>query len=87
MAGKRLPTSVNLMMHIEVSRYTHDFSSVFTQEDLTNVPEPKKMFQGRSEQKLTELRVSTKEVLIKLDKLKVDKSPGVTIFIQNFYLN
>ena len=52
------------------------FSSVFTQEDLTNVPEPKKMFQGRSEQKLTELRVSTKEVLIKLEKLKVDKSPG-----------
>ena len=49
------------------------FSSVFTQEDLTNVPEPKKMFQGRSEQKLTELRVSTKEVLIKLEKLKVDK--------------
>jgi ribonuclease P/MRP protein subunit RPP40 len=52
------------------------FSSVFTQEDLTNVPEPKIMFQGRSEQKLTELRVSTKEVLIKLEKLKVDKSPG-----------
>ena len=52
------------------------FSSVFTQEDLANVPEPKRMFQGRSEQKLTELRVSTKEVLIKLGKLKVDKSPG-----------
>ena len=63
------------------------FSSVFSQEDLTNVPEPKRMFQGRSEQKLTELRVSTKEVLIKLGKLKVDKSPGVTIFIQNCYLN
>ena len=52
------------------------FSSVFTQEDVSNIPEPKIMFKGDNNEKLTELQVTPKEVLGKLENLKVDKSPG-----------
>ena len=52
------------------------FSSVFTQEDVSNIPEPKILFKGDSNEKLTELKVTPKEVLGKLENLKVDKSPG-----------
>ena len=51
------------------------------------MPEPKHMFKGDSDKKLTELKVTSKEVLGKLEKLKVDKSPGETIFTQNCYTN
>ena len=63
------------------------FSSVFTQEDISNMPESKNMFKEDSNEKLTELKMTPKEVLGKLEKLKVDKSPGETIFTQNCYTN
>ena len=52
------------------------FSSVFTQEDISNIPEPTNMFKGDSNEKLTELKVTPNEVLGKLENFKVDKSPG-----------
>ena len=52
------------------------FSSVFTQEDISNIPEPKNMFKWDSNEKLTELKVTPNVVLEKLENLKVDKSPG-----------
>ena len=49
---------------------------MFTQENISNMPEPKNMFNEDRNEKLTELKVTPKEVLGKLEKLKVDKSPG-----------
>ena len=51
------------------------FSSVFTQKDISNIPEPRNMFKGDSNEKLAELKVTPNEVLGKLKKLIVDKSP------------
>jgi hypothetical protein len=52
------------------------FGSVFTKEDLNNIPEPKQMFYGDESEELTDIVVSEIDVLIKLENIKVDKSPG-----------
>ena len=49
---------------------------MFTQEDISNIPEPKQRFIEGNNPKLTELIVTPDEVMRKLEKLKVDKSPG-----------
>ena len=52
------------------------FSSLFTQEDISNIPEPKNIIKEDSKEKLTELMGTPNEVLGKLENLKEDKSPG-----------
>ena len=54
------------------------FSSVFTKENTENVPQPDQKFKGNENEKnLINLDITEHDVLQKLAKLKVDKSPGV----------
>ena len=53
------------------------FSSVFTKENIENVPQPEQKFKGIDNEKLINLDITEYDVLQKLTKLKVDKSPGV----------
>ena len=53
------------------------FASVFTVEDISNIPEPTKLFESMSEiSKLKSIEITEEDVKNKLDKLKVGKSPG-----------
>jgi hypothetical protein len=54
------------------------FSSVFTREDTSNIPDPKPM---RKNTKLKNIWITTKEVKKRIDKLKTQSSPeldGIT---------
>ena len=53
------------------------FCSVFTVENLDNVPQPKQVFQGSEQDCLNKLVISTDDVKLKLERLRTDKSPGV----------
>ena len=53
------------------------FSSVFTKENTENVPQPDQKFKGTENEKLLNLDITEYDVLNKLAKIKVDKSPGV----------
>ena len=53
------------------------FCSVFTKENLENIPQPDLKFKGTEKEKLLDLVISEDDVLKKLAKLRVDKSPGV----------
>lgn len=53
------------------------FSSVFTQEIIDNLPEPRKIFQGNVGDELNRIELSPEIVLKKLMNLKPDKAPGV----------
>ena len=52
------------------------FGSVFTTENLDNIPEPKQIFQGAEQERLGNINFTEHDVLKKLENLKVDKSPG-----------
>ena len=53
------------------------FSSVFTEENTSAMPEPKRLFKGNKEEMLTDM-VCTKECIVDvLSNLKTDKSPGL----------
>ena len=53
------------------------FASVFTVEDLTNIPDPVKMFTSTIQSdKLIHIQISEQDVRNKLNSLKLGKSPG-----------
>src|SRR6218665_4020684 len=52
------------------------FSSVFTLEDLGNIPEPKQTYLG-SGNGLTQIIFTKENVVEQLKRLKTDKSPGI----------
>ena len=52
------------------------FSSVFTREDTSNIPEPESFFTADSDEVLTNIQFSMKAVEEKLHNLKKDSSPG-----------
>ena len=52
------------------------FTTVYTKEDLTNMPVPRQMFFGREEDKLREVHMDMDIVRKKLIVLKPDKAPG-----------
>lgn len=58
------------------------FSSVFTEEILTNLPELDKIFQGALEEGLSHNDISRNVVTEKSEKLKAGKTPGT----DNLYL-
>ena len=53
------------------------FSSVFTLEQLHNIPQPKRMFGGPNDDMLRDVEVTAENVLKVLTKLKPGKAPGV----------
>jgi ribonucleases P/MRP protein subunit RPP40 len=54
------------------------FSSVFTMENMNNIPEPIKFFQGIvTDEGLLSIHITSDLVERKLEKLKVDKCPGL----------
>ena len=50
------------------------YTSVFTSEDLTNMPEPEVLFNGDG--RLTDMRFGVEEVKKKLRNIKADGAPG-----------
>ena len=52
-------------------------SSVFTLEQLHNIPHPKRMFGGPNDDMLRDVEVTAENVLKVLMKLKPGKAPGV----------
>ena len=52
------------------------FCSVFTKENLSNIPEAEQIFQGNSEDKLSNIVITEQMVLEKLNNLNVNKSLG-----------
>ena len=53
------------------------FTSVFTQEVLDNLPEPRNIFQGEHEEMLHSVELLPENVLKKLNNIKPEKAPGV----------
>ena len=60
-------------MSEEFNRY---FSSVFTAENVKNMPAAEQMFVGRDEEALLNVVISEGTILEKLKKLREDKAPG-----------
>ena len=52
------------------------FSSVFTQEDFSNIPVPTNIFQGNAHDKLTSIEIKLEDVHKRLSALREDKSAG-----------
>jgi len=59
-----------------VDEFNNYFSSVFTKEDTSNVPEPVTIFQGPDSERLLKIDFSVEEITKKLAKLRSDKSGG-----------
>lgn len=53
------------------------FSSVFTQETLNNLPDPKFIFQGNHDEWLRDVDITPETISKRLKALKPDKAPGV----------
>ena len=52
------------------------FTTVFTKENVTNLPTPKQMFTGDEEERLVDVEINEETVLHKLNRLRPDKAPG-----------
>ena len=52
------------------------FASVFTKEDMENLPNPKRFYEGREVEELTSIIIKEEVVLRKLSSLKDNKPPG-----------
>ena len=55
------------------------FLSVFTQEDLTYIPDALQVYRGGAENSLTGIRINKEDVLKEIDRLSSTKSPGVDL--------
>ena len=53
------------------------FGSVLTKEATKNIPEPKKLFEGSDDLRLTDVYISEVMVVKMLENLKEDKAPGI----------
>ena len=53
------------------------FGSVFTRENLQNIPEPEKLFKGSEDKGANEVTFTKEKVTAQLKRLKTDKSPGI----------
>jgi len=61
----------------QTAGYLNDyFCSVFTKEKLENIPDPVKIFDGRSEDALSILTINQEELLCRLSRINVGKSMG-----------
>jgi len=56
--------------------FNKQFSSVFTAEDVSNVPAAEKFFKGPSEEKLVDIKITAQLVRKQMQGLRADKSPG-----------
>ncbi|KAM7181807.1 uncharacterized protein RBU57_000458 [Macrochelys suwanniensis] len=52
------------------------FASVFTAEDVGEIPQPELTFVGNKSEELSQIEVSVEEILELIDKLNCNKSPG-----------
>ena len=55
------------------------FLSVFTQEDLTFIPDALQVFRGGAENSLTDISINREDVAKEIDRLSSTKSPGVDL--------
>jgi len=56
--------------------FNEQFLSVFTTEDMTNIPVPANVYTGNEKDKLVNVEISVEDVKNRLAGLKEDKSPG-----------
>lgn len=61
---------------VSANVFNEYFASVFTVEDISNIPTPVQLFKGNSSDSLSKIEISEELVYSKLSKLKVSKSPG-----------
>lgn len=52
------------------------FTSVFTTEDVTNIPEPEQMFTSSDDERLTDIDINVERVKKKLKSMNPTKTPG-----------
>ena len=52
------------------------FKSVFTKEDITNIPEPEQIYKGTVEEQLTDININVERVRKKLKAMNATKAPG-----------
>ena len=57
---------------------------MFTEEDLSNMPEVKQVFNGNTSHELNDIVVTSTDVLNKIMKLQKGKSPGNDNIIPEF---
>ena len=58
------------------SIFSNFFKSVFTEEDIVNIPEPEQMFKGTVEEQLTDIDINVERVRKKLKAMNPTKAPG-----------
>jgi len=56
--------------------FNEQFLSVFTAEDMTNIPVPEQLYKGSDNDKLVDIEISVEDVKSRLAALREDKSPG-----------
>jgi len=59
-----------------VEVFNQQFSSVFTAEDVANIPSPENTFRGDVTDRLVHIEIGVDAVKSRLEKLREDKSPG-----------
>lgn len=59
-----------------VKEFSEFFKSVFTIEDITNIPEPEQIFEGSEEEMLTDVDINIERVKKKLKSMNPSKAPG-----------
>ena len=53
------------------------FLSVFTHENLTTLPHADQVFKAREDERLTNINITSQQVIQERDKLRISISPGV----------
>ena len=56
--------------------FSEFFKSVFTREDITNIPEPEQIYKGTAEEQITDVNINVERVKKKLKEMNASKAPG-----------
>ena len=55
----------------------HDFLSVFTHENLKTLPNADQVFKGRADERLTNINITSQQLIQKIDTLRFNETPEV----------
>ena len=72
----RSQTGESLSDHETSTALNNYFLSVFTQEDVTSLPNATQLFEGEDHEMLCDFNITKETVMKEIDKLKKTKSPG-----------
>ena len=66
------------------NEFNNYFASVFTAENMRDIPDPAPTFQGSESEKLTDIEFGIEDVKRVLSKLRADKASGVDELLPRF---